>query len=168
MYTVFFSSGGGDAGFEKAYKVALAANFVTGLISIVLGIFGRTILKVVPPAALLVPIAGIGFAFLGLAQLSNSIAAPIVGYQTIIWVYLGWYAGIRMGYGSFRIPEAVQVISIGVILGWAVGLNTAEATKEASKLVKWWGPGTFVVDCCLFLDIFACSYASAYMRIYVY
>lgn len=67
------------------------ANFVTGLISVFLGIFGRTILKVVPPAALLVPIAGIGIAFLGLEQLTNSIAAPLVGYNTIMWAYLGTY-----------------------------------------------------------------------------
>lgn len=58
MYAVFFQEGGGDAGFVKGYKVALAANFITGLISIFLGCFGRLILKVVPPAALLVPIAG--------------------------------------------------------------------------------------------------------------
>mmetsp|Transcript_3457 Transcript_3457/g.8222 ORF Transcript_3457/g.8222 Transcript_3457/m.8222 type:complete len:634 (+) Transcript_3457:154-2055(+) len=140
MYTVFFSVGGGDDGFALAYKVALAANFITGAISVVLGIFGRTILKVVPPAALLVPIAGIGFAFLGLAQLAGTISVPIVGYNTIIWVFLGWYAGIRIGWGNFRIPEAVQVISIGIILGWATGLNTPEMTQEAAKLVKWWGP----------------------------
>lgn len=149
IYTVFFSNGGGDDGFVLAYKVALAANFVTGLISVVLGIFGRTILKVVPPAALLVPIAGIGLAFLGLAQLTNSIAAPLVGYNTIIWVYLGWYAGVRLGYGKFRLPEAVQVITIGVILGWATGLNTPEAVQEAAQLVKWWGPGTLTISCIL-------------------
>jgi len=140
IYTVFFSEGGGDAGFIQGYKVALAANFVTGLISMVLGIFGMLILKVVPPAGLLVPIASIGFAFLGLEQLSNSIAAPIVGYSTIMWVYLGWYANIRIGYGKFRLPEALQVILVGIILGWATGLNSPEATKEAAKLVKWWGP----------------------------
>ncbi len=40
---------GGDAGFIKWYKVALAANFITGLISMVLGCFGTLILKAVPP-----------------------------------------------------------------------------------------------------------------------
>jgi adenine/guanine/hypoxanthine permease len=53
IYTVFFIEGGGDAAFITGYKVALAANFITGLISIFLGIFGRLILKVVPPPALL-------------------------------------------------------------------------------------------------------------------
>jgi hypothetical protein len=81
IYTVFFinlGDVGPDAAFILGYKVALAANFVTGLFSIVLGAIGPLILKVVPPAALLVPIAGIGISFLGLEQLSYSVAAPIV------------------------------------------------------------------------------------------
>jgi hypothetical protein len=129
-----------DDAFMLGYKVALAANFITGLILIFLGCFGRLILKVVPPAALLVPIAGLGISFLGLEQLSYSISAPIVGYPTIMWVYLGWFANIKIGYGKFRIPEAVTVILIGVILGWATGLNQPEKVQEAALLVRWWGP----------------------------
>ena len=120
--------------------MALAANFITGLISVVLAFFGPLILKYVPPGALLVPIAGIGIAFLGLEQATNSIAAPIVGYYTIMWVFLGWYAGVRVGYGKFRLPEALQVILVGVILGWATGLNKPEAVQQAATLVRWWGP----------------------------
>ncbi len=143
IYTVYFSKSGElgkDAAFLLAYKVALAANFITGLISVFLGFFGQTILKVVPPAALLVPIAGIGIAFLGLEQLSNSIAAPLVGYSAIMWVFLGWYAGIKIGYGKYRCPEALMVIIVGTALGWATGLNDKRAVQDASKLVKWWGP----------------------------
>lgn len=75
-----------DEAFILSYKVALAANFITGLISAVLGAIGPQILKFVPPAGLLVPIAGIGIAFLGLEQLSGSIRAPLVGYSAIMWV----------------------------------------------------------------------------------
>jgi AGZA family xanthine/uracil permease-like MFS transporter len=115
IYTVYFDKVGDlgpDAAFLAAYKVALAANFITGLISVFLGFFGRAILKAVPPAALLVPIGGIGVAFLGLEQLSNSLAAPLVGYQTIMWVFLGWYSG----------------------------LNDKQGVSDAAELVKWWGP----------------------------
>jgi len=87
-----------------------------------------------------VPIAGIGIAFLGLEQLTFSIAAPIVGFNCILWVYLGWYSGIKVGWKNFRIPEAMMVIIVGVVLGWATGLNPPQATKDAAKLVKWWGP----------------------------
>ena len=126
--------------FDVGYRVALVANFITGMISTVLACFGPQILKYVPASALLVPIAGIGIAFLGLEQLTNSIAAPIVGYYATIWLFLGWYSGVRIGYGSVRLPEALQVILAGVILGWATGLNKGKAVEDASKLVKWWGP----------------------------
>lgn len=63
-----------------AYNVALAANFISGIISVVLGAFGPQMLRVVPPAALLVPVAGIGFAFLGLEQVSAPFGAPLVGF----------------------------------------------------------------------------------------
>lgn len=139
IYAVFFANLGkmsADEAFVEGYKVALGANFITGLISMFLGFFGRLILKIVPPAALLVPIAGIGIAFLGLEQLSNSVAAPIVGYSTIAWVYIGWYAGVKLGWGKYRIPEAVMVILVGVVLGWATGLNEPQETVQAAQVSR--------------------------------
>jgi AGZA family xanthine/uracil permease-like MFS transporter len=166
IFSVFFSNIdelGPDNAFILGYNVALGSNFISGCISVFLGCFGQKILKTVPPAALLVrfvemksdmmcttthlfyfviqvPIAGIGFAFLGIEQLSYSVAAPIVGYNAIIWVYLGWYSGVKVGWGKFRIPEASMVILVGSVLGWITGLNTGQNVKDASKLVKWWGP----------------------------
>ena len=131
---------GPSEAFSTAYKVALAANFITGLISTVLAAFGPLLLRLVPPSALMVPIAGIGFAFLGLEQVTSSLAAPLVGYNTIMWVFLGWYAGVRIGFGNYRLPEALQVILVGVILGWATGLNESEAVEDAVDLVQWYGP----------------------------
>jgi adenine/guanine/hypoxanthine permease len=143
MYPVYFinvDTIGPSAAFTLAYKVALSANFITGMISVVLSGFGPLILKHVPPAALLVPIAGIGIAFLGIEQTTNTFAAPIVGYNAMMWAFLGWYSGVRIGYGSFKLPEALQVILVGVILGWATGLNTTEVVTKATEHCKWWGP----------------------------
>jgi AGZA family xanthine/uracil permease-like MFS transporter len=143
IYPVYFTSVdavGPSEAFLTAYKVAIAANFITGLLSVVFGIIGPTLLRMIPPAALLVPIAGIGFSFLGLEQLTTTLAAPLVGYLAIMWVYLGWYAGVKIGWGKFRIPEAVTVILVGVVMGWITGLNDASAVRSASKLVKWSAP----------------------------
>lgn len=65
----------------KAYNVALAANFITGVFGVVMGTFGPQMLRIVPPAALLVPVAGIGFTFLGLEQASTPFGAPLVGFM---------------------------------------------------------------------------------------
>jgi hypothetical protein len=85
IYVVFFQEGGGDAGFIKGYKVALAANFITGLISVVLGCFGTLIRKVIPPAALLVPITGIILigVILGSATGLNK-SADVVGASKLV------------------------------------------------------------------------------------
>merc|ERR1712227_790072 len=131
--------GGGDGALLKAYQLALATNFIVGLMTIILGLVGPFILKVVPPAGLLVPIAGIGFAFLGLDNVAKAVSQPLIGFNTLLWVYLGWYAGVRLGYKSFRLPEALQVILIGVIMGWATGVNTPDAVVDASASVKWYG-----------------------------
>lgn len=139
MYPTFFGAGGGDAGLLKAYQLALATNFIVGLMTIVLGLIGPFILRVVPPAGLLVPIAGIGAAFLGLDNVAKAVAQPLVGFNTLMWVYLGWYAGVRLGYKNIRLPEALQVILVGVIMGWATGVNTPAATAAASESVKWYG-----------------------------
>lgn len=37
--------------------------------------------RVIPPAALLVPVAGISIAFLGLEQASTPFGAPLVGFM---------------------------------------------------------------------------------------
>jgi AGZA family xanthine/uracil permease-like MFS transporter len=61
IFSVFFSNVdalGPDDAFILAYDTALGSNFVSGLISILLGCFGNKILKTVPPAALLVWFCG--------------------------------------------------------------------------------------------------------------
>ncbi|CAD7700422.1 unnamed protein product [Ostreobium quekettii] len=151
MYPAFFAGEGTpDERFIKAYRIALAANFLTGLVSIVLSFPAPMLLRFMPPAALLVPIAGIGFSFLGIQQMSEGLAAPIVGYMATAWVFLGWYAGVRIGWGKFKVPEALQVIVIGVILGWATDLSKSEDVDDGADLVKWYGPDWSWTD--LFAD----------------
>lgn len=50
-----------------------------------------------------------------------------------------------MGFGNFRIPEALMVILVGVALGWITGLNTGDQVDAAADNVKWWGP-TWTAD----------------------
>jgi adenine/guanine/hypoxanthine permease len=142
----FAKTGNASEAFWYAYKAALAVNFITGMISTVLCFFGPLILRCVPPGALLVPIAGMGIAFLGLEQITASIAAPIVGYYAIMFVFLGWYSNVRVPLGFCRMPEALQVILVGAILGWATGYNKASTVEDAAKLVKWWGPAWALKD----------------------
>ncbi|CAM9915474.1 unnamed protein product, partial [Ascophyllum nodosum] len=42
--------------------------------------------------------------------------------------------------GNFKIPEVLQVILVGVVLGWMTGLNNFSEVGDARDLVKWYGP----------------------------
>jgi AGZA family xanthine/uracil permease-like MFS transporter len=87
MYGVFFSyqctaedgsctTEENNARFILAWQVCVAANFTTGLINIFLGFFGRHMMKFFPVAAMLVPLAGIGFTWLALNQIAPNFANP--------------------------------------------------------------------------------------------
>jgi AGZA family xanthine/uracil permease-like MFS transporter len=151
MYPVYFSSvdfslqgdafaESASAAFFKSYNVALAANFITGAINIVLSFFGPQILTYVPAAALLIPIAGIGFAFLGVEQILSAVSAPLVGFPCIFLIFMGWYSQARIGWGGIKCPEALQIIIVGTALGWITGLNKGSEVQDAAKLVQWYGP----------------------------
>ncbi|CAM9464400.1 unnamed protein product [Ascophyllum nodosum] len=141
MYPVYFAGPGDPTeNFLLAYNVAVAANFISGLVSVVLGAVGSRVLAIIPPEALLVPLAGVGFAFLGLEQAAAPFGAPLVGFSTITFLFLGWHANIRLSWGNIRVPEAVQIILVGVTLGWITGLNKSSDVTDAAKLVKWYGP----------------------------
>ena len=140
-----------------------------GFISLILGAFGPWVVRTIPAAGLFVPVAGVGIAFLGLQQVAYCTAAPIVGFNAMLWVYLGWYAGVRIeiwtpsrlfqyikslpclrsnsshffaddGQGVLKLPAALQVILVGVTLSWITGLNRAEDVKDAAKNIYWVGP----------------------------
>ena len=49
------------------------------------------------------------------------------------------YYSLQAIHTALLVPIA-GIILIGVILGWATGLNKSADVVGASKLVKWWGP----------------------------
>ncbi|CAM9416209.1 unnamed protein product, partial [Ascophyllum nodosum] len=55
------------------------------------------------------------------------------------FLFLGWHANVRLCWGKFKIPEAVQVLLVGATLGWITGLNKLSDVNDAAKLVKWYG-----------------------------
>lgn len=61
--------------------MALASNFVSGMIMVALALVGPKLIKVIPSSALVVPVAGMCFAFLGLEQASTPLGAPLVGFM---------------------------------------------------------------------------------------
>jgi len=78
---------------ELAWYVALASNFITGIILLLLCIFGEFIRQNTPSVALLSSISGLGFVFLALNEYLPVAATPIVSFVPFAVVMLGFFGG---------------------------------------------------------------------------
>lgn len=121
--------------------MCVSANFLTGLINIFLGFFGELLLKVFPVAAMLVPLAGIGFTWLALNQIAPNFETPAIGLIPVYLIFTQYY-----GLGRFHIckgwylPEALPVALFGIIAGWAYGLQSGVVAPVSPGA---WAGGAF-------------------------
>lgn len=80
---------------EIAWYVALASNFITGVIILLLCLFGEFIRKNIPAVALLSSLSAVGFTYLALNQHLPIAATPIVSYVPFAIVMIGYFSGSR-------------------------------------------------------------------------
>ena len=76
---------------ELAWHVALASNFLTAIILLVLCVFGEFIRKNVPSVALLSSISGLGFVYLALNEYIQVVEIPLVSFVPFIIIVLGFF-----------------------------------------------------------------------------
>jgi len=123
---------------EVAWKVCVTANFITGIINIVLGFFGELLLSYFPVAAMLVPLAGIGFTWLAINQIAANWANPIIGLIPVFLIFTQYYGLGRIHVcNGFYLPEAVPIVAFGCIAGWAYG--TQDGVADTVKGGAWAG-----------------------------
>ncbi|CAF3524869.1 unnamed protein product [Rotaria sp. Silwood1] len=121
---------------ELAWYVALASNFITSIVLLLLCVFGEFIRKNTPSVALLSSISGIGYAILALNEYLPMAETPIVGFIPFTIVMLGYFGGVTYG----PVPIAFVALVTGTILGWATSLNQGSAVREAVHLLKFYAP----------------------------
>ncbi|CAF3875550.1 unnamed protein product [Adineta steineri] len=121
---------------ELAWYVALASNFITGLVLLLLCLFGEFIRKNTPSVALLSSISGLGFVILALNEYLPIDETPIVAFLPFIIVMLGYFGGV--GYGP--LPISFVALVVGTILAWSTSVNQVSAVHEATHLVKGYIP----------------------------
>ncbi|CAF1148228.1 unnamed protein product [Rotaria sp. Silwood1] len=121
---------------ELAWYVALASNFATGIILLLLCVFGEFIRRNTPSVALLSSISGLGFVFLALNEFLLVAETPIVSFIPLAIVMLGYFGGVK--YGPF--PVAFLALATGTALAWITSLNNVSAVREAMYLVKGYRP----------------------------
>ena len=121
-----------------AWQVCVAANFLTGIINIILGFFGEFMMRYFPLAAMLVPLAGIGFTWLALNQIAPNFGVPAIGLIPVFLIFTQYY-----GKGRFHlckgiyVPEAIPIVAFGCLAGWLYG--TQGEIAEPVKGGAWAG-----------------------------
>jgi AGZA family xanthine/uracil permease-like MFS transporter len=118
----------------KGWKAGCAGNFIVGLVGIVLGILmgipltANMILKVVPIAGFMIPVAGVGLTWLCLNQLAPCFGTPLAGFIPMVGMMLAYYGastGSPPKIGKFTVPGVLMWVVPGYILGWIYGLPVA-------------------------------------------
>jgi AGZA family xanthine/uracil permease-like MFS transporter len=131
-------------GIDKTWQVGCAANLAAGFIAALVGFARSLILKVAPQASLLIPLAGLGLTYLGIAQMLLVFAAPQVGFVPLMVAILGYFVGVRY----YPLPIAVVVMISGIFVGWIFsegweGGGTWDDVKTAGGLFGFYLP-TFI------------------------
>ena len=115
-----------------AWEVGMATLVLMGLSKVVLSFVGDTVLRVVPRAGLLGPLAGVGLALLGVFPVVRVFGSPVAGLLATGLVLYALVARLPM---PGRLPGALVAVVVGAVV-YLVSrlLGLAEATHSITTL----------------------------------
>jgi AGZA family xanthine/uracil permease-like MFS transporter len=120
-----------DSAAIVAWQIGMATMVLIGLFKLGMSFIGNYIARVVPQAALLGTLAGIGIALLGALQLGELFSEPVVGMVSLGLILYSLVARLKLPY---KIPEVFVSVAIGSLLFY--GLGAAGLTHHAVTFPK--------------------------------
>ncbi|MCD8502212.1 MAG: NCS2 family permease [Bacillaceae bacterium] len=105
----------GDA--ELAWKIAVAACFISGLIEVLISFTGNWIRNNIPRAAMLGALAGVAFAFIAGEMLFRTFEMPVIGLVVLAIILIGIIGKVAL---PFKIPASLFAIVIGTVLAFTL------------------------------------------------
>ena len=106
----------GDA--DMAWKIAVAACFISGVIEALVSLVGRWVQRHLPRAAMLGAVAGVALTFIAGEMLFKTLEIPVIGLLVLAIIIVGLIGRISM---PFRIPTSLFAIVIGTALAYLIG-----------------------------------------------
>ncbi|MYL24291.1 NCS2 family permease [Halomonas alkaliantarctica] len=106
----------GDA--ELAWKIAVAACFISGAIEVAISVIGRWVQYHLPRAAMLGAVAGVALTFIAGEMLFKTLEMPIIGLVVLAIIIVGLIARVSM---PFRLPTSLFAIIIGTLMAYLIG-----------------------------------------------
>ncbi|MDR7520796.1 MAG: regulator [Armatimonadota bacterium] len=111
-----------------AWQAGLAWAFIEGIIEALGGVFGRSIRKYTPRAAMLGTLAGISIAFISMRPAFQTWDLPWIGFISLGIVLAAWFGNARLPGG---LPAGLFAIIVGTVLGWVFGVMKPGPLIEA-------------------------------------
>jgi AGZA family xanthine/uracil permease-like MFS transporter len=106
-----------DAGLV-AWQVGMACMILMGLFKLGMSFAGGAIQRIVPQAGLLGSIGGVGIALMGVLQLADILAEPVVGFLSLGLIFYSLIARLRLPFG---VPGVVASVSVGAAAYYLLG-----------------------------------------------
>ena len=101
-----------------AWQVGMACMILIGLFKVGMSFVGGAIQRAVPGAGLLGSLAGIGIALMGVLQLGDILAEPVVGMVSLTLIFYALIARLRL---PFNAPGVLASVTVGAAVFYGMG-----------------------------------------------
>lgn len=120
---------------ELAWKIGVAAAFLSGAVEASISLVGTRMRKFLPRPALLGALAGVALTFVAGEMLFNIFAVPVVGLVSLAIILVGFIGKLAM---PFKIPTSLFAIVIGTILAFVLGQQSFDSISEGLAYVGFY------------------------------
>jgi len=111
-----------------AIGIALVWGFIENMILFVGAFIGDSLRRAVPRTVLLACLAGLGLLLLAMNPMLQSFATPVVAFVVLTLIFINWFGKSPI---FKKVPTGLLLLLAGTALGWAFGLMSPEAIREA-------------------------------------
>jgi len=101
-----------------AWQVGMGCMILIGLFKVGMSFVGGAVQRTVPAAGLLGSLAGIGIALMGVLQLGEILAEPVVGMISLALIFYALVARLRL---PFNAPGVLGSVAVGAIVYYVMG-----------------------------------------------
>ncbi|MGO2148834.1 NCS2 family permease [Halomonas sp.] len=113
---------------ELAWKVAVAACFISGAIEAAISLIGRWVQYHLPRAAMLGAVAGVALTFIAGEMLFKTLEVPVIGLLVLAIIIVGLVARVSM---PFKLPTSLFAIIVGTAMAYLIGDAGSERFSDA-------------------------------------
>lgn len=120
---------------ELAWKIAVAAAFLSGLVEALVSLSGNWVREKLPRAAMLGALAGVALTFIAGEMLFNTFSIPVVGLVSLVIIIVGVVGKMSM---PFKIPTSLFAVLVGTILAFTLGYQSPAKISEGLSNVGFY------------------------------